>query len=77
METNNKYTIEYDIHYKRSKFNQSLSNLLDNLNSLTQLTFGNNFNHPISGLLDKLINKAKHQIIYMQKKKLNKNLFIV
>jgi hypothetical protein len=38
-----------------SKFNQSLSNSLDNLIMLEQLTFGSAFNQPLSNSLDNLI----------------------
>ena len=54
IETNNKWILEYDSHYKHSKFNRPLTNSLDGLNMLTQLTFGTYFNQPVEGCFDNL-----------------------
>ena len=54
IETNNKYETKYSKNKKHSKFNQPLSNSLDNLTKLQQLTFGYNFNQPLSNSLDNL-----------------------
>ena len=43
VETNNEYLIKYRENYKYSVFNKPLSNSLNNLSSLTHLTFGDCF----------------------------------
>jgi hypothetical protein len=54
IETNNKYFVNYKDKYKKSLFNQPLSDSLQNLTQLEQLTFGNNFNQPLSDSLKNL-----------------------
>jgi hypothetical protein len=71
METNNKYIEKYVRHYKCSRFNQPLSNLLNNLNNITQLTFGYCFNHPISGALNNLNKLTQLTLGYMFDQELN------
>jgi len=48
---NNKFT---NLHYMSSRFNQPLGNSLDNLTSLTHLSFGEKYNQPLCNSLDKL-----------------------
>ena len=59
LETNNEYIGKYNKHYKRSEFNQPIGGALNNLNNLTELTFGDGFNQPIDGALDNLNNLTK------------------
>ena len=56
IETNNIYiNNNYDYYSRTSKFNQPLSNLLNNLTQLQQLTLGNDYNQPLSNSLDNSI----------------------
>jgi hypothetical protein len=43
-----------NLHYLGSKFNQTLDDSLNNLTSLTHLTFGNYFNQTLNDSLNKL-----------------------
>jgi hypothetical protein len=53
----NKNNSEFDNGYFiRSKFNQLLTNSLDNLTSLTYITFGYHFNQSLTNSLDNLTN---------------------
>ena len=54
IETNNLYSIKYRKNYKESKFNKPLGNSLNNLTSLTHLTFGWGFNQPLNNSLNNL-----------------------
>ena len=54
IKTNNKYDKKYHSNYKCSKFNKPLSNSLNQLTQLQQLTFDRDFNQPLYNSLNKL-----------------------
>jgi hypothetical protein len=55
IRTNNFFDCIYLDYYSLSKFNQPLSNSLDNLIILEQLTFSSAFNQPLANSLNNLI----------------------
>ena len=65
VKANNNYIANYHDKHKSSYFNKPLSDSLNNLTQLQQLTFGDCFNHPLSDSLNNQIQLQKLTFIIL------------